>query len=424
MMTTRTCFILALVSIAQSAFSRQFYVDSQRGNDSWGGSKEHPWQSLAVVRKATFLPGDRLCFRRGSQFMGTLVFTHSGTTQKPIVLTAYGTGPAPRFSNPIFDSESLGRVLQLKGSHVIVEHLYFYDNPIPPSTLHPDVRHDYVTQMGALFIHKGANSVCVRHCEFAHSPIGIRVRGAHNQIIHNYLHDADSITYRWGSIAIVVVGPYNEIAHNKVVNYGYYGGKFGLDGAAVELDGEDKLFNADHTSIHHNYSINTKGGFLEITGRTTDVTVAYNVSDDIDKFVGVNGVKQLQIYNNTIVRTRTPDFYQIVFWSLNKQRDDEMSITNNIIYLNPRVYVYITPKRDWGIGNKPRSHNLYFCPNGSAIDLLGVSPDEGAQFADPQFVDPKNGDFRLKPQSPARSAGIQMPTDLNRGSTVPNLGAL
>lgn len=255
--------------------------------------------------------------------------------------------------------------------------------------------------MGAVFIGNESAHVIVQNCEFSNCPVGIRVRGRHSIIRHNWLHDAGKITEQWGAIAVVVVGPHNEIAYNRIENYGYYGGSFGMDGAAVELDGEDRFFAAHHIAIHHNVSQNTKGGFLEITGRTRDVTVEYNVSDDVDKFVGVVGIKNLRIANNTIIRTRNPDVAPRTFWTFNKQNDDEITIVNNIFYLGRGQMVYRSAKHPQGFLKANRGNNLYFSPDGDVADMLGEPLAADEIIGDPQFVNAAAGDYALTPDSPA-----------------------
>lgn len=261
--------------------------------------------------------------------------------------------------------------------------------------------------MGAVFIAKGANQVVVQNCEFSNCPIGIRVRGQHSSVRHNWLHDAAKITEQWGAIAVVVVGPHNEIASNRIENYGYYGGNFGMDGAAVELDGEDRgFFDAHHTHIHHNVSRNTKGGFLEITGRTHDVTVEYNVSDDVDKFVGVVGVKNLRIAHNTVIRTRNPDLAPRTFWTFNQQNDDEITITGNIFYLGRGQVLYRSAAHPQGFSHTVRRNNLYFSPDGDVAGMLGEPLAADELIGDPQFVNATTGDYTLQPGSPAFKANL------------------
>jgi hypothetical protein len=395
----------ALARITTVATAADFYV-APDGNDSNPGSLERPWKNLAAVSGRAFAPGDTVRFARGASFSGCLEITVSGLPRKPITFTSFGEGPAPRFNNPRFAAHS-GRVFDITGSHIVVENLCFHDTPTPPPDQPPvewrqSVQHRNVPEMGAVFIDKESSHVIVQNCEFSHCPVGIRVRGQHSIIRRNWLHDAGKITEQWGALAVVVVGPHNEIAYNLIENYGYYGGAFGLDGAAVELDGEDRVnFDAHDTHIHHNVSRNTKGGFLEITGWTRDVRVEYNVSDDVDKFVGVVGVKNLRIANNTIIRTRNPEVAPRTFWTFNKQNDDEITIANNIFYLGRGQVVYRSAKHPQGFLNTSRRNNLYHSPEGDIAAMIGEPLAADESVGDPQFVNPTAGDYTLKSGSSA-----------------------
>jgi hypothetical protein len=393
----------ALALAASVATAADFHVASN-GHDANPGSLERPWKSLEAVSGRAFAPGDTVRFARGTSYSGCIEITASGTSDKPIVFTSLGDGPAPRLNNPRFADHN-GRIIEITGSHIVVENLYFHDTPTPPPDKPPvewpqSAQHRSVPEMGAVSIAKEAAHVVVQNCEFSNCPIGIRVRGRHSIVRGNWLHDAGKITEQWGAIAVAVVGPHNEIAYNLVENYGFYGGAFGLDGAAVELDGEDRgFFDAHDTHIHHNVSRNTKGGFLEITGRTRDVTVEYNVSDDVDKFVGVVGIKSLRIVNNTIIRTRNPEVAPRTFWTFNTQNDDEISIASNVFYLGRGQLVYRSERHPQGFLNTKRRNNLYYSPDGDIAAMIGGSLAVDESTGDPQFVNAAVGDYTPKPGS-------------------------
>lgn len=398
-------FTIVASTLALVAPAADFYVTAN-GNDSNPGSLERPWKSLAAVSGRAFAPGDTVRFARGTSYSGCIAITASGTPEKPIVFTSFGEGPAPQFNNPRF-ADHCGRMIEITGSHIVVENLYLYDTPTPPPDKPPvehrqSAQHKNVPEMGAVFIAKEAGHVVVQNCEFSNCPIGIRVRGQHSIIRRNWLHDATKITEQWGAIAVVVVGPHNEVAYNRIENYGYYGGNFGMDGAAIELDGEDRgNYDAHDTHIHHNVSRNIKGGFLEITGRTRDVTVEFNVSDDIDKLIGLVGIKNLRIVNNTVVRTRNPDLAPRTFWTFNKQNDDEITIANNLFYLGRGQVVYRSANHPQGFQNTSRRNNLYYSPDGDIAAMVGEPLAADEIVADPQFVDAAAGAYTLKPGSPA-----------------------
>lgn len=71
-----------------------YYVDCTAVS-AGNGSATTPWNNLAAANVATFSPGDRVLFRRGTRCTGTFAPTGSGTLAAPIVAAAYGTGPKP-----------------------------------------------------------------------------------------------------------------------------------------------------------------------------------------------------------------------------------------------------------------------------------------------------------------------------------------
>ncbi|MDV3257596.1 MAG: hypothetical protein LOX97_07405 [Sphingomonas sp.] len=197
------------------------------------------------------------------------------------------------------------------------------------------------------------------------------------------------------------------VSYNRIENYGFYGGAFGLDGAAVELDGEDPTFNAHDIHIHHNVSINTKGGFLEIAGNSRDIVVDHNVSDDVDKFVGTNGIRNLRIVNNTVIRTRIPDISMTDVWSLRSlfwavcwngckgDRDKGVVIAGNIFYVDKSQRIFLSADNPHGFMSAVHANNLYWSPDGDAAKVLGQPLGDGETVAKPVFRNPADGDFSL-----------------------------
>ncbi len=388
-----------------------YYVHPTSGTDSGPGSKSRPFRTIARINALNPNPGDRILFARGMNFTGALVIRASGSSQQPIIVTAYGAGTAPRLLNPRFGLEK-GRIVSVYGAHVVVENLYLYDTPTPPPDDPPlgwkeSHQHKLVTEMAAVFVDRDASYVVVRNCEFVNTPIGIRLRGQYSKALNNYLHDASKITEYWGAIAIAVVGPHNEVAYNRIENIGYYGGAYVDDGAAVELDGEDQAFDAHHTNVHHNISRNTKGGFLEIAGNTHDVEIAYNVSDDVDKFVGTNGIANLSIMNNTIIRQRIPDISADDFWSFRSllwsicfngcegDRDSNVMVAGNVFVTTAIHRIYLGVDNPNGFMSARHRDNLYFSPDGDGARLLGQPLGPGEQITPVSFRNPGAWDYRL-----------------------------
>lgn len=407
-MRVSSFLLLLLLSLALPAMAqRHFHIDSASGSDDAAGTRASPWKTLERAARQSLQPGDRLLLARGTAYVGVLPVRDSGTAAAPIVIGAYGSGKAPRLSNPFF-SVSSGRIIDIAGSHVVVENLYLFDTPTPPPDDPPlrwqdSPQHKKVSEMGAVFVHQGASNVVIRNNEFVNTAMGIRLRGSHSKVERNYLHDAAKITEQWGAIAINIVGPHNEVAYNLVENYGFYGGTYVNDGAAVELDGEDPTYDAHHIRIHHNVSRNVKGGFIEIAGKSNDVLIDHNVSDDVDKFVGASNVKNIEIRNNTVIRMRLPsfpaaDFFPLgtVFWTFNDKGDDEFIVADNVFYLDAKQRLYKSAEHKLGITPLKRERNLYFTPNGDITTMLGQQRDASETVANPGFVNLAKGDYRMR----------------------------
>ncbi len=59
------------------------------------------WRNLAKVNGFAFQPGDRIAFKRGGSWTGTLTLSRSGTAASPIVVEAYGSGNLPEIGGPV-----------------------------------------------------------------------------------------------------------------------------------------------------------------------------------------------------------------------------------------------------------------------------------------------------------------------------------
>lgn len=269
--------VCSIGCINEEVSTRQtkFYVMSN-GDNGNPGTIDLPWESLSRVNSHKFVPGDSIFFAYGSSFVGGLLIADSGTVEKPITFTAYGSGLAPRFTNPNLNVLN-GNMIQIRGSHIVIDGLYFHDGfqADPEQGVH-------ARQIGAIFITLGANYNTIKNCEIEDCPIGIQSYGQYNLITQNHIHDCNRFLSdpNWGPIGIMVATSNHEISYNKITNYMVSEGTFGADGGAIEIDNEDYANN--NIDIHHNWTSGNEG-FLEIIGgsiNTENVRVSYNVSDD------------------------------------------------------------------------------------------------------------------------------------------------
>ena len=99
-MPLKKALIIIFLVLNTIASATDYYISSS-GNDANNGlSSSTPWKTIAKVNSAfsTFLPGDRILFKRGDTFSGTITITRSGSPGNPIIISAYGTGAYPVIS--------------------------------------------------------------------------------------------------------------------------------------------------------------------------------------------------------------------------------------------------------------------------------------------------------------------------------------
>ncbi len=90
---------LLFVACPQNAFSTEYYINADTGNDeNTGTSPETPWKTLDKANKANLQPGDKLLFAAGCTWHSQLNLLSSGTIDEPITISAYGIGPLPVIS--------------------------------------------------------------------------------------------------------------------------------------------------------------------------------------------------------------------------------------------------------------------------------------------------------------------------------------
>jgi hypothetical protein len=97
----RFFFIISLFANIFITNSKNYYLSSTSGNDTFTGTNTKPWKSLTKINTVTLLPGDTVFFNKGDSFFGHLVPKGSGTITNPIVLSAYGAGNKPIISGQV-----------------------------------------------------------------------------------------------------------------------------------------------------------------------------------------------------------------------------------------------------------------------------------------------------------------------------------
>jgi len=400
----------------------EFYVASH-GDDENPGTKKLPWKTLAAVNDKEFAPGDTVYFARGSKFEGGFVVSSSGTRERPIIFTAYGEGHAPIFTNPRYSNLN-GNAIRITGDYVVIDGLYFYNCPKSPVS-------EGIKTLGAVFIALGADHNVVRNCEMTKTPIGIQVYGQHCLVTRNYIHDNNvSIRPHWGPVCVFVNTSNNEVSYNRFENYSAPSNEYGHDGGAIEIN--DRDFPKENIHIHHNWSSRNQG-FIEWVGRVKqdNFWIHHNVCDDYQSFLGFTGpCTNMRVENNTVIRVRAhdkPDSEDVVFWSYFD--NENITFRNNIFVYDPSHIEAVFSR-----GKFPRDHNLYYRTDNPRVEdqaslaaynryVLGGGAwlGNGDKIGDPLFVDFEKRDLRLRADSPAVDAGIDLGYNLDfDGNPIPS----
>jgi hypothetical protein len=406
--------------------STTYYIDSQNGDDrAKGVTPKQAWKSFNNLNILILHPGDSIRFARGSEYSLPLILTQSGTEENPIVITDYGDIklPAPAFTNPVFKEGNFSNCIRIKGSHIIVENLYFHHTLSYISGKYtPDKGWDTtVWEMGAIYIDKSARYCKVKNNEIEDCVVGVKSYGPFAQITNNSIHDCNRILkeWGWGPIGIWLGADNQEAAYNQIINYraedsrirwGGGGTGGGADGGAFEID--DARYDKKNISIHHNYTRDCQG-FLEVTW--TDIKqhpnydgflIHHNVSDDYQQFVAIWNGKSCRIENNTIIRRKK----NVNDWGVFNitQNNSYNLIRNNIIVTEKNIRIFNTGLKKENLPQNIITHNLYYAATDS-INMGKEGPGPHAQFGDPMFLNYKGSkaiDFAIKRGSPAIGTGI------------------
>jgi hypothetical protein len=259
---------------------------------------------------------------------------------------------------------------------------------------------------------------------------GIYVRNSVGDLIrHNLIHDVDSNGFKSLYVERQTVS-YNDIS------------RVGLDGTDSDAAGIYTNCTAGgpdggHVTIDnnllHDMAYNGYPGYpaaaiyLDLDG-VYNCTVTNNIIYNIDHKFGVHIRGPNHIVRNNIIDFDGPDLlspFTVVAGSrrANVAVDEppiwnhHYTFENNIVWSSSGSIFRISGRLDQETF-KQVDNNVYYNPDGhysfgrmkdykSLDKWYRMGHDTNTKFADPLFVDRKNHDYRLKPQSPALAMGFR-----------------
>jgi hypothetical protein len=356
-----------------------YYVDSDNGDDANTGTSEaEAWKTLGKANQTPLAPGDRLLFKRGGRWTGSLKVTKSGTSDSPIVIGSYGTGPLPVIQRGT-------SCIVLSGSHLVLREIQV-DN----------------CWWSGVAVSGSANRV--EHSLITRNAAGVHVlAGAtDNRILNNELRDNNRMSVLTqsptdddsGAFGVLLQGAETEVAYNTISGSDAFSYDYGRDGAAVEVNGKNN-------SIHHNLALDNDA-FTELgNSRSSDNTYAYNVvRSSLDRSVflitrgaasGYGPVLRTNLFNNTVLLTGSSSQGFVCHDGCGP---DVLTMRNNIIQAAGKV----------GYADAPfdEDYNLFYGGQ------LQITKGRHSVAADPRFADPAGGNLHLRAASPAVDRGVEV----------------
>jgi hypothetical protein len=396
-----------------------YYVDCAAGADSNNGtSTGTAWKSLNKANSANLVPGDKLLFKRGCIWYGTLSATWNGNAAAYITIGAYGSGNLPKFQNGATDlADDYYNSVQIMGSYLIVEYLEATITDPPVSGCQANPIGFFV---GFNFRNPNNNGSSGSNNILRYSKASKLMAGAHtntnthhNKILYNTfvdnhvmdiltpvnVHPTDDI----GAWGVLLRGNYHEVGYNYFEdNNSWCTYDTPPQGNSIEL------YEAKFNSIHHNTAINDRD-FSELGGSgsiKSDTNVfAYNlvISNVPDAhFIIARGsgtnwgpTWRTKLYNNTVVLTGSQSEAVICGAGCNS---NIMTMRNNIIWAEQ--------KAAFADGAFAESNNIYWDSEGDPfVQFIGFSMNSTSEIANPQFVNLSQRNVRLMSGSPAINAG-------------------
>ncbi|MDR7131763.1 parallel beta-helix repeat protein [Algoriphagus sp. 4150] len=148
-----------LLSISEQIHASDYYFSSSTGDDvhslEQAQSPATPWKSIEKLNDLAYSlkPGDRVFFKKGDIFHGTIRPIKGGTAENPIIFDAYGSGELPVITSlvELANAEHVGRGVyqyQILDSEVSQLKVVLIDDQIRAMGRYPnaeDVNDGYLT---------------------------------------------------------------------------------------------------------------------------------------------------------------------------------------------------------------------------------------------------------------------------------------
>lgn len=102
-MKLKFTLLLTLCCLSLTTFATNYYISRAGDDNNDGTSPSTAWRNIGKINleMGRFQPGDKILFRRGDNFGGSIEWDRSGTASNPITIGAYGNGAKPVITGAI-----------------------------------------------------------------------------------------------------------------------------------------------------------------------------------------------------------------------------------------------------------------------------------------------------------------------------------
>ena len=358
---------------------KTYYVNSRAGNDAHSGrSPADAWRSLDRAAGVRLRGGDRLLLRRGSSWPTELDLSSSGTASRAVFVGAYGSGPPPLIHSGRTCVSITGSFVRLTGvairncSGAGVSLVGSFDR----------IDHTWI----------GGTS----------AGIDVAPGSRSDQLLHNRLIGNDRMAVLTptprnddsGAFGILLRGTRTLVAHNLIQGSDAFSYDYGRDGSAVEVyGGRDNVIVRNVAVDDHAF---TELGNPQSAGNT----YAYNLfvsHAPTATFLVTRGaqnafgpVRGTSVYNTTaVLRGRNSE--GVVCYA--GCGPGILRLRNDVVVAGHALQAD---------ASFDEANDVFWG------GMAGVRLGPHSVVAAPRFRNPRRGNFRLLPSSPAIDRGAPL----------------
>jgi hypothetical protein len=237
----------------------------------------------------------------------------------------------------------------------------------------------------------------------------------------------------------------NRVQHNEIFDFYYTGVSVGWSWGYGRSLAHHNLIEYNHIHEIGQGVLSDMGGIYTL-GVSPGTVLRFNHIHDVGSFDyggwGIypdEGSTDILIENNLVYRLKSAGFHQHYgrnnmvrnnifalgreFQIMRSRAEEHLSFTftNNIVYWKQGELL----GSNWSGSNYKLDYNLYWNAAGRPFNFAGMTLEQWREhgqdvhsiIADPMFVDPDRGDFRLKPGSPAEKIGFK-PFDISKSGLL------